>query len=168
MADAVRALSLTHYAAQPARGSRVSRTSAQEDAARRCAQPYGRRVQEISRRSAMKAAAWSVPVIAVAAATPLAAASGPGALTNAIALMFGVGGQAILVQADTGGAAIDPRAEHFSVSGLPPARVLNVQSFSSRSLDVDLILDSTIVPAGRMLTINIPGFAPVTIPIAAG
>ncbi len=167
MADAVGALSLTHYAAQPAHGSRVSRTSTPRGAVPLHARPYGQRVQEISRRSAMKAAAWSVPVIAVAAATPLAAASGPGVLTNAFAVLFR-GEEAILVHADTGGAAIDPRPEHFSVTGLPPVQILNVQSFSTDTLYVDLVFDSPISPVGRMLTINIPGFAPVTIQIDAG
>lgn len=153
--------------AQSALWLRSSRILSPHSASAEHTQLYGQRVQDISRRSAMKAAAWSVPVIAVAAATPLAAASGPGVLTNAFAVLFR-GEKAIVVHADTGGAATDPRPEHFSVIGLPPVQILNAISFSTDTLYVDLVFDSPISPVGRMLTINIPGFAPVTIQIVAG
>lgn len=127
--------------------------------------PYGQRVQEISRRSAVKAAAWSVPVIAVAAATPMAAASGPGRLTNVSATYQELPGQIIHVFANKNASAF-PRPEHSVVSGTPVVHVVDALTY----LDSDLIMELTVAPAiesdtQRTLTIDLPGFAPVTTPI---
>lgn len=113
----------------------------------------------------MRTAAWSVPVIAVAAATPMAAASETlenvnVGYVNTVSPTLHVFG--------TISSYVAPRPEHFVVNGTPQVHVTNAWDQSVSSFHVQLRLDGPLTTVSAYtLTISLPGFTPVTAPIIA-
>lgn len=120
-------------------------------------------MSEVSRRSALKGAAWSVPVIAAAVASPIAAASGPGALINLVAgLRFS---QEMYLMGEVSPLPLPTlEKDYFYFEGEPAVTVTSVANYGIQSLDVVLQLSAPIT-SGRILTINIPGYAITAIPV---
>lgn len=119
---------------------------------------------EPTRRTVLRSAAWAAPVIAIAAAAPLVAASGLGEVTSAVAVLTEP--QVIAVSLTLAPAVRpDPRVSNFTFPGYPEVVVagLSITSYEG-SMDGDLYTNGP-VPAGAVLLINLDGFAPVTVPI---
>lgn len=118
----------------------------------------------LTRRTVMRAAAWSVPVIAAAVATPMSAASGPGEITTAVATL--IEPQAIAISLTlTPAVRPDPRVSNFTLPDFPEVLVqgLSLTNYAG-SMEGDIYTNRA-VPAGAVLLINLDGFAPLAVPI---
>lgn len=119
----------------------------------------------LTRRTVMRTATWSVPVIAAAVATPMAAASGPGVLTNLLALAHLPG--LIFVTADANFSNLPTLLkDYFHFEGEPAITVTSIAQYSNKMLDVTLFVSGP-ADLGRILTINIPGYATTTVPLTS-
>lgn len=124
----------------------------------------------LTRRTVMRTAAWSVPVIAAAVAIPMAAASGTGTLSDF--QIVPIGNDDAYAHALYVFAVASPDIEmtlqpsYFMVSGSPSVSVANILQHRYDNLGAELLLNDLIFANdNRTLTVNIPGFASVTTPI---
>jgi len=118
----------------------------------------------LARRTIMRTAAWSVPVIVAAVATPMAAASGTGEITTAVATLTEP--QVIAISLTlTPAVRPDPQVSNFTLPDFPEVLVQGLSLTNYEGSTDGEIYTNRAVPAGAVILINLEGFAPVTVPI---